>query len=402
MRLADILGFAWISLSGSRTRAALMMIAMAIGVAAVVVLTSLGEGARRYVVGEFSSLGTNLVIVFPGKTETSGGFANTMVGRSPRDLTIDDALAIGRSRHVARVAPLNIGSALLSYERRSREVAVLGSTAELLDVRKMALTQGGFLPRGDARNAVPVCVLGSKLRKELFGAEPALGKTVRIGDRRFRVLGVLAPQGQSIGLNTDELVIIPVASAQQLFDTPSLLRILVEARDRDLVDAVRRDAIAIVKTRHEGEEDVTVVTQDAVLATFDRILRTLTFAVAGIAAVSLAVAGILIMNVMLISVSQRTREIGLLKALGAAPRQIRTLFFAEALVLSLIGATAGLMIGEAGSYLIGRIYPALPSGAPPWAIAAALGTALATGIVFSVAPARRAARLDPVSALARR
>jgi putative ABC transport system permease protein len=169
-----------------------------------------------------------------------------------------------------------------------------------------------------------------------------------------------------------------------------------------MVEKARADVIEIIKSRHEGEEDVTVVTQDAVLATFDRILRTLTFAVAGIAAISLAVAGILIMNVMLISVSQRTREIGLLKALGAAPAQIRNLFFAEAAMLSLIGAIAGLLLGEAGSLLISRIYPALPAGAPLWAVAAALGTALATGIGFSVMPARRAARLDPVASLARR
>ena len=392
MRFVDIAGFAWTSLKGTRTRTLLMVLAMAIGVAAVVILTSLGEGARRYVVGQFSSLGTHLVIVFPGKTETGGGFANTMVGRSPRDLTIEDALAVSRSRYVTRVAPLSVGTALMSFGRRSREVPVLGSTASLLEVRKMTLAQGSFLPPGDARNAVPVCVLGWKVREELFGASPALGQSVRIGDRRFRVIGVLATQGQSLGFNTDEFVVIPVASAQQLFNSFSLLRILVEAKSRETVEKTRADVIEIIKSRHEGEEDVTVVTQDAVLATFDRILRTLTF----------AVAGILIMNVMLISVSQRMREIGLLKALGAAPAQIRNLFFAEAAMLSLIGAIAGLLLGEAGSLLISQIYPALPAGAPLWAVAAALGTALATGIGFSVMPARRAARLDPVASLARR
>ncbi len=402
MRFADIAGFAWASLKGTRTRTLLMVLAMAIGVAAVVMLTSLGEGARQYVVGQFSSLGTHLVIVFPGKTETGGGFANTLVGRSPRDLTIEDALAVSRSRYVTRVAPLSVGTALLSVGRRSREVPVLGSTASLLEVRRMTLAQGSFLPPGDARNAVPVCVLGWKVRAELFGASPALGESVRIGDRRFRVIGVLAPQGQSLGFNTDEFVVIPVASAQQLFNSFSLLRILVEAKGREMVEKAKADVIEIIKSRHEGEEDVTVVTQDAVLATFDRILRTLTIAVAGIAAISLAVAGILIMNVMLISVSQRTREIGLLKALGAAPAQIRNLFFAEAAMLSLIGAIAGLLLGETGSLLISQIYPALPAGAPLWAVAAALGTALATGIGFSVMPARRAARLDPVASLARR
>jgi len=216
------------------------------------------------------------------------------------------------------------------------------------------------------------------------------------------VVGVFAQQGQALGFNTDELVVLPIGSVQQLFNQQSLLRILIEARNRDALEPARDDVRRILIARHEGEEDVTVVTQDAVLATFDRILRTLTVAVGGIAAISLAVAGILIMNVMLISVSQRTREIGLLKAIGASGAQIRGLFFAEAIMLSVIGALIGYVLGELGVAAIGRIYPAFPAAAPVWAITAGIGTAVATGIVFSLMPARRASRLDPVMALARR
>ncbi len=186
---------------------------------------------------------------------------------------------------------------------------------------------------------------------------------VRIGDRRVRVIGVLASQGQHLGFNTDEIVIVPVAFAQSLFNTNTLLRILVEARSRDALDLVKTEVASAIQARHEGELDVTVVTQDAVLATFDRVLRALTLAVGGIAAISLGVAGILIMNVMLIAVSQRTREIGLLKAVGAAPSHIRTLFFAEAVVLSSIGAAVGLALGLAGNALIVRFYPLLPAAA---------------------------------------
>lgn len=402
MTLGDAISFAWGSLKGFRARSILMVVAMSIGVGAVVVLTALGEGARRYVVDEFSSLGTHLIIVFPGRTETGGNLPGMIIGRTPRDLTLEDAQALMRSRHVARIAPLNIGSAQLSRGRLSREIPVLGSTAELMTVRRMELAQGQFLPPGDPGRSEPVAVLGAKLRQELFATETALGQWVRIGDRRFRVIGILSSQGQALGFNTDEIAVIPVASAQQLFNTPSLLRILVEARSRDSLESARDDVRDILKLRHEGEEDVTVVTQDAVLATFDRILRTLTLAVGGIAAISLAVAGILIMNVMLIAVSQRRQEIGLLKAVGASGPQIRILFFAEALILSAIGAAVGFVIGELGVAAIGQIYPNFPAAAPVWAVLAAMATAVVTGIVFSLMPARRAARLDPVAALARR
>ena len=402
MKLRDTAALAWGSLTGFRTRSILMVLAMAIGVSAVVILTSLGEGARRYVVAEFSALGTHLIIVFPGRTETGGNLPGMLVGRSPRDLTLGDALALLKSRHVSRVAPLNIGSAQISAGQRSRDVPVLGTTHDFAVIRRMDLSQGRFLPEADPTAPQPFCVIGDKLRRELFGAQSPLGQWVRVGDRRFRVVGVFGAQGQALGFNTDELVAIPVASAQQLFNQESLLRILVEARNREALEAARDDVRRILIARHEGEEDVTVVTQDAVLATFDRILRTLTFAVGGIAAISLAVAGILIMNVMLIAIAQRTREIGLLKAIGASSTHIRRLFIAEAITLSFIGAVAGYALGQAGVVAIRWIYPQFPASAPAWAIGAAIVTAIATGLIFSVAPARRAARLDPVAALARR
>jgi putative ABC transport system permease protein len=266
----------------------------------------------------------------------------------------------------------------------------------------MAIAQGAFLPPGDPHHAQPVCVLGAQVREEIFGAQAPLGEWLRIGDRRFRVIGVLARQGVSIGVNTDEVVMIPVTAAQSLFNSESLFRILVEAKSRDQVAAAKEDAIEILRERHEGERDVTVITQDAVLATFDRILRALTLAVGGIAAISLAVAGILIMNVMLIAVTQRRREIGLLKALGATGAQIRLTFFTEAALLALGGAALGLAVGGVGQLFLGQLYPQIPFAAPWWAVLAAPLTAIVTAAVFTVAPAARAARLDPVAALSRR
>ncbi|MGC2166690.1 MAG: ABC transporter permease [Gallionella sp.] len=402
MKLGDVLLFATGSLRGSPTRTLLMMLAMSIGVAAVVVLTALGEGARRYVVNQFASLGSNLVIVLPGRTETAGVGPGMLLGQIPREISLDDAEAILHSPSVRRIAPLTVGTAALSRDALNREVVVLGSTSDLLEVRQMHLGVGKFLPAGDIHQAASVCVLGNKLKRELFGANSAIGQWVRLGDRRFRVIGVMSSQGESMGFNTDEIVIVPVASAHQLFNISGLFRILIEAKNRDVIDATKRDAEQTLFQRHNGEKDVTVITQDAVLATFDRILTALTVAVGAIAAISLAVAGVLIMNVMLIAVAQRVKEIGLMKALGAPARQIRMLFFAEAALLSVIGSVAGLMLGYAGSAVIGTVYPNFPVSPPWWAVIAACITSLAAGISFSVWPARRAAKLDPVAALAGR
>jgi putative ABC transport system permease protein len=402
MRAADMLAFAWNVVVGYRARSLLILLAMGIGVAAVVAVSAIGEGARLYVVNQFGSLGTNLVIVLPGRSETAGAMPGVLVGKTPRDVTLDDALALRRSHAIRRIAPLIVGAGDVHSGTRRRESPVLGSTAELKEVRSMELAQGRFLPEGDPRHSTPVCVIGTTVAAELFGSRNALGEWLRVGDRRFRVIGVLAKQGESLGFNTDEVVIVPVAAAQALFNTEALFRILAEAKSREQIPAAKADIEEIMRLRHEGERDVTVITQDAVLATFDRILTALTLAVGGIAAISLAVAGILVMNVMLISVTQRRAEIGLLKALGATGGQIRLAFFTEAVMLALGGAALGLAAGKLGQVLIGQIYPAIPFTPPFWALAAAPAVAIATSILFAVAPARQAARLDPVRALSKR
>jgi putative ABC transport system permease protein len=380
----------------------MMLIAMAIGVAAVVVLTSLGEGARRYVTGEFQALGTDLLIVIPGRSETTGVQPGLFSGETPRDLTLYDARALLRVPGISRIAPIVVGSVPVSAGPLSREVPVVGTSDAFLEVRNLTLSLGSFLPAGELDRDMAVCVIGSKVLTELFPEGEAVGAAVRIGDRRFRVIGVLSDEGRAVGFDLQELVLIPVSSAQQLFNTESLFRILVQVRDREALPRVSESVRALLKQRHQGEEDVTVITQDAVLATFDRIFTALTLTLAGIASISLAVAGILIMNVMLVAVSQRTAEVGLLKSLGARGAQISALFLFEAILLSVAGAAAGLVLGYAGSWLIGLAYPTLPLGAPWWAVVLAVLTAVASGVVFGLLPARRAARLDPVQALAGR
>ena len=262
------------------------------------------------------------------------------------------------------------------------------------------MASGHFLPEASFDEASPVCVIGSTIKRELFGTTNPVGQWLRIGDRRFRVIGILESEGRSIGMDVQDLVITPVASAQSIFNTPSLFRILIQAKTRDVVPYIIDKVTEIIKRRHQGEEDVTIITQDAILATFDKILSALTYAVAGIAAISLAVAGILIMNIMLISVAQRTAEIGLLKALGASQRKIIVLFLAEATMLASLGAVLGLALGEIANMIIRHVYPAFPAGAPLWAAIGAASVAILTGLIFGAMPAKRAAQLNPIEALA--
>lgn len=401
MRIDDTLHFAVGAMRGHRLRTFLTLLAMAIGVGSVVVLTSLGDGARRYVTAQFSSLGTNLLIVLPGRTETTGS-APPLTGETPRDLTIDDSQALLRSRAIKAVAPIVVGSAPVAWQTRDREVTILGTTPSFFAIRQLKMARGRFLPEGEIFRASSVCVLGRTLAAELFGRQDPVGRWVRVGGSRFLVTGVLESFGISLGFDMDDIAIIPVASAQTLFNTFSLFRIMVEAREREDLDRAKADVLRLVKQRHENEEDITVITQDAVLATFDRIFTALTLTVGGIGAISLLVAGVLVMNVMLVAVSQRTPEIGLLKALGASRHRILLLFLTESAFLSLSGALIGIGLGLASNSGLRRLFPDFPITTPAWALIAALLIALATGVLFGMLPAMRAARLDPVVSLARR
>ena len=398
MHLLDILRFNWRVFTGQRVRTLLLLLAVTIGVASVVLLTSLGEGARRYIDREFSSLGNRLLIVFPGRNETVGG-QPPIYGTSPRDLTLEDSLAMARVPGVALVAPILPGTALLSYGSRSREAITVGTTAEFFPVRQLEVGAGVPLPPEARSEAHSICVLGEKLKRELFGNQRAVGRWVRIGDRRMRVIGVLADAGESLGLDLGEVAIIPVPTARQIFNSQAMFRVFLELDEGADEDRVRDSLLALVRELHDGEDDITIVSQDSVLAAFNNILTVLTLVIAAIAAISLVVAGILIMNISLISVSQRRSEIGLLKAVGASGAQIRRLFLGESLLLVALGSLLGVALAYGAVFGVRGLLPEFPLFPPHWAAPAAAVTAMLSGLVFSWLPARRAAELDPVIAM---
>lgn len=398
MRLDDLLRFNVRLLLRQWFRTLMILLATGVGVAAVLLLTGLGEGARRFVLDEFSLLGKDTLIMLPGRKETTGGLP-PLTGEGTRDITLDDVAALAHLPAIAAVAPLIVGNAPVEYGGRNRETLILGTSARFFEIRELTLQQGRALPQTPLTRADAVCLLGPEAKQALFGNAPALGEWLRIGERRFRVIGIVEDRGQSMGMDVSDQVIVPVASAQQLFDVEGMFRVFLKVRGGATLERARAQALALMQQRHAGERDVTLVSQDAVLGAFDDILQLLTLSVGAIAAISLVVAGILIMNITLISVSQRTAEIGLLKALGASAAEIRRLFLSEALMLSLLGALLGIASGYALLWSAHRLWPQFPVSVPLWALLGAIVIALGVATLFAWLPASHAARLAPVLAL---
>ncbi len=400
MKSLDALALAWHALVAHRRRSVLSLLGVSIGVAAVTLMTAIGQGARDFVAAQFQTIGANVIAIVPGRVETSGAIPG--VGSAPNDLTLEDARALVRGvPGVVRGTPLVLGNEALEWRARRRDVLVLGTTAEMLELRGMRVSTGSFLPAGDWERGSAVIVLGAALPAELFPGEEPLGRNIRLGDRRLRVIGTLAPRGTHLGVDLDQAVMIPVASAQSMFDTRSLFRIMLEVSSASAVPAAQRTARDLLTTRH-GEEDFTLLTQDAVLQSLDRILNVLSLALVAIAAISLVVAGVGIANVMLVAVSERTREIGLCKALGATERDVLSQFLAEALLLCVAGGIAGLGLGSLATRVLAWRFPAWEAHAPQWAVVGAILLSVVVGLISGAWPARRAMRTEPVTALAGR
>lgn len=393
--MRDSLRLAWGSIAAHRLRSALTVLGIVIGIASVILLTSLGEGARLAILSEFTQFGTNLMKVSRGKIETMGVPGAATV----RKLTIEDGEALRRVPGVEEVVPLCAGTARVEAGERGRDVVVYGVTADVPRVWKFVVGQGRFLPPGDPRRGAPLAVLGPTLKRELFGEANALGEHVRIGGRRALVIGVMEPKGQFLGIDLDDTVYIPVANAMTLFNTDDLMEIDVLFAEGLHAAAVKERMRVALMDRHGGQEDFTIITQTEMLDVLNRVFGVVTLAVGGIAAISLLVGAIGILTMMWISVGERTAEIGLERAIGASRAQVVRLFLLEAALLSVAGGAIGVLAGVGVGWLLRLVVPALPLSTAPEFVAAALAVSLAVGLSAGVLPARRAAALDPIEAL---
>ncbi len=396
MRTGELLRFTTTAAVSHRLRSGLTGLGIAIGVAAVVLLTSLGEGLRVYMLTQFTQFGTNIVGINPGRAQTLG--LPTGALNSVRPLSLDDALALERVPWVRAVVPLVQGSASVKGGGRERKTTVSGTGAQLPVVLAFRVGLGEFLPPDDVKTPRAFAVLGSKLRTELFGTGNPLGERIRVGAQRYTVIGVMESKGTVFGFDVDDAVYIPVQKALELFNREGLFEIDVLYEEGAPVDEVVASIRRILTARHGGE-DFTITTQQQMLDVLGSVLGVVTFAVGALGGISLLVGGVGIFTIMTIAVRERTSEIGLLQALGAPRRQIRDIFLGESLLLAAFGGLAGVLLGLAVIGLLRIFVPALPV-TPAWSyLGLALVVAMMIGLTAGVLPAWRASRLDPVASL---
>lgn len=396
MLAKDFIRLTGTSLLAHKLRSFLTMLGISVGITAVVLLTSIGEGLYQFVLSEFNQFGTTLVAVNPGRVTTHG---MTMgVFGSTRPLTIEDAEALKRLPFAKSVVALTQGNAEVEGNNRTRRTTIYGAGSKFPETFSMNVRSGRFLPDDDPIAPRAFAVLGYKVKQELFGNLNPLGERIRIGGDRYRIIGIMEPKGQVLGFDLDDTVYIPAARGLDLFNREGLMEIDILYKEGTNVDRVVAGIKRILETRH-GREDFTITTQEQMLEVLGSILNVLTFAVGAIGSISLFVGGIGIITIMTISVNERTTEIGLLRALGARQNQILSLFLGEAIVLSAIGGASGLLLGIGIAQLLHIALPALPVHTPWTFVFLAEGLAIVIGLVAGVLPARRAARLDPVEAL---
>jgi putative ABC transport system permease protein len=395
--MAELARLALGAILSHRLRSALSMLGIAIGVGAVILLTSIGAGTRRFIAAQFSQFGTNLIAIHPGRAKTSG--MPGVFGGSTRHLTIDDAEALARIPGVEKVVPTTFGTARVEAEGRARDVGVNGVTPDVQSAFKLLPRLGAFWPAGDPRRGAAVTVLGPKLARELFGERNPLGGIVRVGGTRLRVVGVMEPKGEMLGFDLDDLAYVPVGTAMRMFNLSDLTEVDVVYRPGESAARIAQEIKRVLSARHAGEEDFTVTTQEAMLEVFGNVMRMVTLAVGAIAGISLLVGAIGILTMMWITVRERTTEIGLARAIGASAGQVAALFLLESAGVALAGGVAGLALGFGAGAALRWLVPGLPIETPLGFVVAALATSLGVGLLSGVLPARRAAGLDPIEAL---
>lgn len=392
----DFLKFTLGSIIAHRLRTLLTILGISIGIAAVVLLTSIGEGVHRYVLAEFTQFGTTIIGINPGRVTTAG--ASIGIFGTDKPLTLQDADALRRIPYTHSIVPFVQGNAEVESGKIKRRTMVYGTGHEFPEAFKMRVELGNFLPDDDPSSPRPYAVLGSKMREELYGNRNPLGQIIHIGGYRFRVIGTMESKGQVLGFDLDDTVYIPTPKAMDMFNRESLMEVDLMYEEGAPEDEIVADIRRILSTRH-GREDFTITTQQQMLDVLGSVLDVLTFAVGALGGISLLVGGVGILTIMTMAVRERTSEIGLLRALGARKKQVLGLFLGEATLLALIGGIAGLIIGVGGAQLLHVAIPAMPIHTPLIYLLIAEFIAISIGLLAGVLPARSAARLDPVTAL---
>ena len=396
MLFADMLRLTTSSFLTYRMRSFLTGLGIAIGIAAVILLTSIGEGLHQFVLTEFSQFGTNIITIQPGKTQTQGG--NVGIFGSVRPLSLDDADSLRRLPYVENVNPSVMGNAEVRFNGKTRRTTIFGEGRNFAKSFTMKVQSGTFWPDEDNAQARAFVVIGAKIQQELYAGENPLGQYLRVGGQRYRVIGVMEPKGQVLGMDLDDAVFIPAARAMELLNRPGLIEVQVSYRAGADVNDVLRIISERLKERH-GREDFTVISQAQALDVLNSVLDVITFAVGALGGISLLVGAVGILTIMTMAVTERTAEIGLLRALGAQEKQVLMLFLGEAIMLSALGGIMGLAVGIGIAQTVHFFAPSFPVHTPWLFVFLAEFTAVTIGLVAGVAPAMRAARLDPVEAL---
>jgi putative ABC transport system permease protein len=402
MNFLESMQMAGKTLLSNKLRSALTMLGIVIGNASVIAMIGIGEGGQRFVNRQLESLGPNVLFIVPGNRATQ------RISRDlPKTLVYEDAVAIANQVPTVAGVTAELNSReVVTYRNQNTNVNIIGTTPSFLSVRDFEIATGRFFTDLDMRRSNQVAVLGADLAERLFANTSPIGQQLRIKNASFQVIGVLASKGSNLGVNYDEAALIPLMTmANRIVGRTSpygleLTYITVSAQNAESVDAAQFQITNLLRLRHKitGEDDFTINTQKDALQTVGQITGALTIMLAAIAGISLFVGGIGIMNIMLVSVTERTQEIGLRKAIGATEQDILVQFMIEAVIVSVIGGVVGTGVGVSGIVLVAAITP-LEAAISSTAIATAVGVSGAIGLFFGVVPARRAAQLDPIVAL---
>lgn len=383
----------------NKLRSALTMLGMIIGVMAVILLVSVGTGAKRYITSEFESLGTNVILIQPGKTDKKNAMGPP-VSSSKGKLTLADVEALEKNaQSLAAVSGVMFGAGVVKNEQATNNINILGSSDQFNRIFNMTIMEGNYFSKEDEESGRRVAVLGYAIKENLFGNQTALGKLVKVNESEHRVIGIIKPTGNKLGFNVDDMVFIPTKSALRLFNTDHLFGIRASAKSRNGMDDAVKEITDILKERHNNEEDFTIVTQLTMLESMNTILNMLTYALGAIAFISMLVGGIGIMNIMLVSVTERTREIGIRRAVGARRSDILKQFLIEAIVISISGGVLGIILSLVITYSLHFFLSGFDMRPPFWIIPPSFFLSFFTGIIFGVWPARKAAHIQTIDAL---